>query len=79
MSGFPKKALLIAGAITALFGVIVITGPVFTTEQNKEVAKIGDLKLTVKQETAHAIPPFVGPAALVIGGLLIAAALVVRH
>ena len=44
MRGAPKSGLMIAGALVALLGVLAIAIPAFTTEQTKEVAKIGDLK-----------------------------------
>ncbi len=79
MSGNPGNGLLIAGAVAALLGIAAIAVPVFTTERNKEVLKIGDLKVTARQETAHVIPPFVGPGALAIGLVLMGAAFVVRR
>ena len=50
--------LEVAGVIVALLGGLAIAIPVFTTQQTKEVAKIGDLKLTTNEETAHIIPPW---------------------
>ena len=79
MSGNPRNGLLIAGAVVAFIGIAAIAVPVFTTEQNKEVLKIGDLKVTAREETPHFIPPFVGPSALVLGVVLMGAAFVVRR
>ncbi len=79
MAGIPKNGLVVAGAIVALVGALMIAVPVFTTEQTKEVAKIGDLKLTTKEETSYTVPPFVGPAVLVIGVILMGAGFVVRR
>lgn len=79
MSGMPKSGLMIVGAVVALIGVFAIAIPVFTTEQTKDVAKIGELKLTTNEETTHVIPPFVGPAVLVIGLGLMGAAFVGRR
>ncbi len=79
MSGNPGNGLLIAGAVATLLGIAAIAVPVFTTEQNKEVLKIGDLKVTAREETAHFIPPLVGPGALAIGLVLMGAAFVVRR
>jgi hypothetical protein len=77
--GAPKSGLMIAGALVALLGVLAIAIPAFTTEQTKEVVKLGDLKLTTNQETRHVIPPLVGPAALVLGIGLMGAAFVGRR
>lgn len=79
MAGVPKNGLVIAGAIIALIGALLIAVPVFTTEQTKEVAKIGDLKLTTKEETSYVVPPFVGPSVLVIGVILMGMGFVVRR
>ena len=61
MGGTSKSSLLMIGAILALAGVLAIAVPVFSTEQNKEVAKLGDVHITAREETQHVIPPFVGP------------------
>ena len=79
MGGFSKNGLVLTGAVLALLGVLAIAVPVFTTEQNTDVAKIGDLKLTAKEETSHVIPPVVGPAALVLGLVLVGAGFVVKR
>jgi hypothetical protein len=77
--GGPKSGLMITGAIVALLGVLAFAIPAFTTEQTKDVAKIGDLKVTAKEQTTHVVPPFVGPAALGIGVVLMGAAFVRRR
>ena len=79
MASFPTSGLALTGVVVALLGVAAIAVPVFTTEQTKEVAKIGDLKLTAKAETSHVIPPFAGPAALVAGLVLVGAAFTIRR
>jgi len=47
--------------------------PIFTTEQTKDVAKVGDLKLQTTESTSHVIPPFLSGGALVLGVVLIGA------
>lgn len=74
MIALHKNGLAITGAVIALIGVIAIAVPVFTTSQTTEVARIGDLKVTAKEETSHVIPQIVGPSAVVIGLLLIGVA-----
>ena len=41
--------------------------------------KAQDLKLTAKEETSHVIPPFVGPAFLAVGVVLMGVAFVSRR
>lgn len=74
MSGPSRTGLMTIGAIVALLGVIAIAVPVFTTHQTKDVANIGDVHLTAQEDTTHFIPPMAGPAALVLGVVLIGGA-----
>lgn len=74
-----KNGLLISGAVIVILGVLALAVPIFTTRDTKELAKIGDLKVTAKEESTHVIPPFVGPAALILGVVLMGAALVRRQ
>ncbi|TWB43267.1 hypothetical protein [Nitrospirillum pindoramense] len=73
-----KSGLLITGAVIVGLGVLALAVPMFTTKDTKELAKIGDLKVTAKEENTHVIPTFVGPAALILGVVLMGAALVRR-
>jgi hypothetical protein len=70
---------MIVGAVVALLGVLAIAIPAFTTEQTKEVAKLGDLRLTANEQTTHIVPPLLGPAALGLGIILMGAAFVGRR
>ncbi len=79
MGGVPKRGLMITGAMVAPLVALAILFPIFTTEQTKDVARIGNLKLRAKDETSHVLPPFVGPVALAIGLILIEAGLVARR
>ena len=71
--GVSKNVLVIVGAVLAILGVIGLAIPVFTTEETKEVAKIGDLKVEATEETTYAIPPLAAGGVLVVGLLLIGA------
>jgi hypothetical protein len=62
--------------VLMFLGALAIAIPVFTTHETTDVAKIGDLKIMTKEETAHTIPPFVGWAGLAIGAVLIGAGVV---
>ena len=79
MMGFSKSAVMIAGAVLVLLGVLAIVVPIFTTEQTKDVANIGNLKLTATEETSHVIPPIVGPVALALGVILLGAGLFAKR
>jgi hypothetical protein len=73
------NGLVIGGAILALLGLVGLAIPVFTTQQTKEVARIGDLKLETKEDTSHVVPPIVSGGALVVGVILIGAGVYQRR
>jgi uncharacterized membrane protein len=51
----PMNGLIMSGVALAALGLISLAIPVFTTQQTKEVAKIGNLKLQTTENTAHGI------------------------
>src|SRR5260370_29152336 len=53
------NGLVVGGVILALLGLLGFAMPIFTTQQTKEVAKIGDIKLQTTENTSHVIPPMV--------------------
>lgn len=65
--------LSIAGAVLVLLGLIGLAIPIFTTQQTRDVAKIGDLKIQTTEATPHAIPPLLSGGALALGVVLVAA------
>ncbi len=65
--------LVMAGAVLALLGVLGFAIPMFTTEQTKDVAKIGDLKLQTTESTSHIVPPLLAGGILIAGIVLIGA------
>ena len=73
------KPILMIGAIVALLGVLALAVPEFTTNQTKNVATLGDLKLQANEETSHAIPPILGGSALIVGLVLMAGGLYQRR
>jgi len=73
------NGLVMGGAALAALGVIGLAIPVFSTQETKEVAKIGDLKLQTTENTSHAIPPILSEGALALGIILIGAGLYVRR
>jgi hypothetical protein len=71
--GRTMNGLIVGGAVLILLGLIGFAIPIFTTEQTKDVAKVGDLKLQTTESTTHIIPPILAGGALVLGVVLIGA------
>jgi len=67
------NAITIFGAILAIVGLIGLAIPVFTTQQTKDVAKIGDLKIQATESTSHVVPPLVAGGVLALGVVLLGA------
>lgn len=74
MSAGARNLVLLAGAILAICGVLAIAVPYFTTTKTTDVAKIAGVQLAVTEQTDHRIPPWAGPAALIAGIAMLAAA-----
>jgi hypothetical protein len=79
MNGFSKTQLVAAGAVIALAGALALAVPVFTTQDTKEVVKIGDLKVSATEDTSHTIPRFAALAALLLGMVVIGTGLTVKR
>jgi hypothetical protein len=73
MAGLSRNSLIGTGAILAIAGALAIAVPVFTTQENTEIVKIGDLKLTATEQTSHTIPWFLALGALLTGVAVIGA------
>ena len=69
------KPMVMIGAILALLGLLAIASPVFTTNQTKNVATLGDLKIQANEQTSHAIPTILSGAALIVGLVMVAGGL----
>lgn len=65
--------LVMGGVVLALLGVLGFAIPMFTTEQTKDVAKVGDLKLQTTESTSHIVPPMLAGGVLIVGLVLIGA------
>lgn len=65
------KPLVLIGAILLVLGVIGLAMPVFTTTQNKDVAKLGDLKIQAKETDTHVIPPIAAAGVLAVGVIVL--------
>jgi hypothetical protein len=73
------KGLMIVGAVLIVLGLVGFAIPIFTTEQTKDVARVGDLKLQTTESTSHVIPPFLSGGALLLGVILVGAGLYQRR
>ena len=75
MGRFIMNGPTMGGAGLVLLGLVGFAIPIFTTQQTKDVAKIGDLKLQSTESTSHIIPPILSGGALILGAVLIGAGL----
>jgi hypothetical protein len=66
-------APLVCGIILVIIGLIGLAVPYITTQQTKNVATIGDLKLQTTESKSYVIPPLVSGGAVVLGAILIGA------
>lgn len=70
------KALILAGIVVAAAGVFVLTRGV-SYPSHRSMMRIGELQASVREE--HAVPKWVGVAAIAGGALLIGAGLRTRR
>ena len=73
------NGVMMSGVALAVLGLIGLAIPVFTTQQTKEVAKIGDLKIQTTENESHVVPPLVAGGALALGVILVGAGLYRRQ
>ena len=73
------NGLISIGLMLVVLGVVGLAIPVFTTQETKEVARIGDLTLQNTEDTSHTIPPLLAGGALIVGLVLIGASLYRKH
>jgi hypothetical protein len=69
------KPMVMIGAIIGLLGLLALAQPMFTTNQTKNVATFGDLKIQANEQTSHEIPPILSGAALIVGLVMVAGGL----
>ena len=69
------RGQIMIGVVLMLIGISAYAVPIFTTQQTKEVARIGDLKIETNEATTHAIPPLLSGGAVLLGAVLIGAGL----
>jgi len=73
------KPLVLLGVVLALIGLIALTYPSFTTNQTKDVAKVGPLHLQENEQQEHFVPPLLSGGVLALGVLLVAGGLLRRE
>ena len=73
MGGAATNGLTLSGAALLLVGLLALAIPVFTTQQTRDVARIGDLKLQTTESRSYVIPPVLGGGAVIVGVVLIGA------
>ncbi len=66
------------GAILVVLGIIGLAVPWFSTNETKDLAKIGDLKIQANEQHTHTIPPAAAGAVLVVGVVVLGAGLLRR-
>ncbi len=64
--------LTLVGIVLVVLGALGFAIPFFTTQQTKDVANIGPLKLQTTEQHSYTIPPLASGGALVLGIVLIA-------
>jgi len=62
---------MILGVVLVVAGVLGFAIPVFTTQQTRDVARIGELKIQTTEDTPHIIPPLLSGGVLMLGVILI--------
>ena len=68
----------IIGLVLIGLGILGFLVPAFTTTENKEVAKIGDVQLNAKEDETHVVPPLVAGGVLVLGVVMLGAGVMKR-
>ena len=67
------SGLVAGGAVLVLLGLIAFAIPVFTAQETKDVARVGDLRLQATENKSFVIPPFLSGGALALGIVMIGA------
>ena len=69
-----RSIMTVLGVILVLVGLFAFAVPVFTTQHTEDVARVGDLKLQTTQRRSYEIPALVSGGVLLLGVVLIGAA-----
>jgi hypothetical protein len=79
MDRLGMTGLTMAGAVMVLLGLLAFAIPAFTTQQTKDVARIGDLKLQTTKSTLYVVPPYLAGGVLILGVVLVGTGFYRRH
>jgi hypothetical protein len=71
MDGSMTGMLKVIGVALMLVGGLGFAIPIFTTQQTRDVATLGDLKLQTTENKSFVISPLVAGGALTLGVLLL--------
>lgn len=71
--------MLTAGVVLIFLGIAGLAVPGFTTQQTRDVAQIGDLKVQMQDDTSHTVPPYVAASILAFGIIAIGISLIRRR
>ena len=72
------KPLVVIGVFFAFLGIAALVFPAFWTSNTKEVARLGDVTVQNRENVLHVIPPAASVGAIVLGGCLIVAGVVLK-
>jgi len=70
--------LKIIGLVLIGLGILGFAIPAFTTRENKEVVRVGDVQLNAKTDETHTIPPLLAGGVLIVGVVLVGAGVMRR-
>ena len=72
------KSLVIIGILFAFLGIAALVFPAFWTSNTKEVARLDDVTVQNRENVLHVIPSAASVGAIVLGGCLIVAGVVLK-
>jgi hypothetical protein len=73
------NGLILAGVVLIVLGLVGFAIPIIWTQQTKDVANIGELKIQTVENHSYVIPPILSGGALVLGIVLIGAGVYQRR
>jgi hypothetical protein len=65
------KSIIWLGALLAVFGILGLAVPIFTTSQTKDVVNVGSVKIENTEQSTHVIPEALSAGVLALGIALI--------
>lgn len=79
MDGSGTGIMKAIGLVLIVLGVLGFAIPIFTTQQTRDVATLGDLKLQTTESQSYVVPPQLAAGALALGAILFGASLYRRR